>query len=53
MEITKQQLKCQFCDTPIQMEDETEENYEGERGIGIYAGDESVYLCEACYEHYH
>ena len=56
METTKQlttQLTCQFCDTPIQMEDETDEGYEGAIGIGVYAGDESVDICEGCWEHYH
>lgn len=46
-------IKCQFCDTPIQLENETDEDYEGEIGVSVSAGDESMDICEACFEHYH
>ena len=53
MQIEATQLKCQFCDTPIQLENESDEDYEGQLGQTVYAGDESVDICEACWEHYH
>lgn len=53
METTKEtELTCQYCNEPIQLEDESEEGYEGETGMTIHAGDESVDICEACYEHF-
>lgn len=52
MQELKQQITCQFCDTPIQLEGEADEDYEGEMGVRVSAGDESADICEACYEHY-
>ncbi len=53
MENTKELTKCQFCDTPMILEGEADEDYEGQIGITAYAGDESADICEACWEHYH
>ena len=52
MEQTATKLTCQYCNTPIQLEDETDEGYEGEIGMTVCAGDESVDVCEACFEHF-
>ncbi len=51
--IKENQLTCQFCNEPIQLENESDEDYEGEIGQTVYAGDESIDICEACFDHYH
>ena len=44
-EEVKQLIKCTYCDTEFDLE--------AEEGSTVYAGDESIDLCEACFEHMH
>lgn len=44
MEEIKELVKCEFCDTPFDFDEE---------GHLVGAVDDSLYMCESCYDHYH